>query len=89
MRDIDGEDASPSMKGGTMSSHMSSSHQSSKRPRRRKKINDGLSSNVDTASRASGFCSLARGSGPKRPIRNRGKKSISLAMANETLINKI
>ena len=88
MKDIDDDVISPSAKGGTVSSHMSSSHQSSRRHRRRRRIGDGLSSGQDTMSRASGFQSLAKG-GTKRSIRGRGKKSISMAMANETLINKI
>ena len=32
---------------------------------------------------------MAKGHSAKRSIRNRGKKSVSLAMQNETLINKI
>jgi hypothetical protein len=91
MHDAVGDDVSPSMKNGGVSSHMSSSHQqSNKKIRKRKRIMDGtLSSNRDTESRASGFYSIARGSQAKKSIRGKGKRSLSLAQNNETLINKI
>lgn len=72
---------------GQSQSDIHSSHNQSKRSRKFK-IRRGheSSSKMDSMSMNSGF--MSKGT-KKRSIRKGGKKSVSLAMQNETLINKI
>lgn len=68
-------------------SDMHSSHRSRRsRGRFYKKGHDGMSSKLDSVSINSGFMSRAT---KKRSIRKGGKRSISLAVQNEAIINKI